>query len=397
MGKRFCTGCGRAVKGHPGPYGRGKCLLALTAESAAAQAPVASPDNDGAPANGAAWYPHRHQPDPVSISVQPDPPVPSSSVPADVMGPPGPPRLTQVWQHLDARPSGVPRPQPSPGLQWSGQALSPERRREQSCPPVAAQRASHQWLDHHGVNGIYGSQPDLRHQWETPGLPRSQGPSPARPSRGDDYFKQPEAPRGLYRQPPIPDFMNVTSWPAHLTRAPDRRGSCASPPGTEHIDESVKQRALSGEFCDIAELLNVKVSTDTQDFKTFIDSFGNLSMKLVTPRRTISSSFKWLEAWSLYELILCTVYGLDTFQEMCNYRIFMLDLFAKHKLPYVLNYDTKHRQYLGARRSLKFTEIRGDLYLLTFDSMSFKVTRCTKCSSSEHGSSEGPFRAAGQR
>ena len=83
----------------------------------------------------------------------------------------------------------------------------------------------------------------------------------------------------------------------------------------------------------MAELLNPTASVESHDFKTVIDSAGNLSFRPTKPKRNIVSSFKWLEAWSRYELILCPVYGVDTFLEMCKYRIFMLDLFSKYKLP----------------------------------------------------------------
>ena len=74
----------------------------------------------------------------------------------------------------------------------------------------------------------------------------------------------------------------------------------------------------------------------------------------------------------------------------------MLDLFSKYKLPYALTYDTRHRQWLGAQRSFEFSYVSQDIFIVTFDSQALKLTRCPKCSSTDHGLSDCPFRNAGQ-
>ena len=155
--------------------------------------------------------------------------------------------------------------------------------------------------------------------------------------------------------------------------------------------------ALNGEFVELAELLNCNGVPDSSEFRTYVDSEGNLAVKCVRQKKSISTSFKWIEAWSLYEMLMCTTYGVQLFQQMLLYRLFILGLFHKYKIAYVLTYDARHRQALGAKRSLNFNCLNPELYVMTFDSESIKsVPRCSKCSSTDHSYSQCPFRVAGQ-
>ena len=407
MGKRTCTGSGRVIKGHMGPYGRGKCTLnPLNPDNSGAQGGGRSSRGNsdvGSPDKGIGCYPPRRQQDPAPMyDARPSAAPPTREPePPQIPGHPGPPRLAQLWSTVDSRPSlpiWGPPPQTS---RWPAHCSPPDHRREQSCPPLAAYHRGGPSLNSRAgadFQGFYGSHPDLRSRPDYPPQHRSRECSPPRHSRQDAYsFQDP-----LAELPANFDLRasHQAVWPPAFAQYPDPGGIIASAPGTEHVDKKIIQSALSGEFIEIAELLSTNYSTEAQDFKTVIDSAGNLTVKCIKPKRVITSSFKWLEAWSLYELILCPVYGAETFVEMCNYRLFMLGLFARYKLPYVLNYDYKHRLLLGAQRSFRFSKVTGELYLITFDSLSHKGPRCTKCNSSEHGQSEcpntKPFRAAGQ-
>ena len=170
-----------------------------------------------------------------------------------------------------------------------------------------------------------------------------------------------------------------------------------APPGTEHVTDRVRSSVVAGEFVELSDLLNCVVNSETDEIRTVIDSAGNYSLKPVKPKRCITTSFKWLESWTIYEILLANAYGLGLFTEMANYRIFIISLFAKYKLPYVLCYDCRHRQQLGARRSFNFNYLNQPIYVTTFDSTAIKASnRCSRCNSPDHPSSECPFRAAGQ-
>ena len=161
----------------------------------------------------------------------------------------------------------------------------------------------------------------------------------------------------------------------------------------------VRTLALSGEFVELCDLLGNAVNVDPDEIKTVIDEYGRLSLRPTKKKRVIASSYKWLEAWSVYEALLCNAYGLSMFNEMLAYRKFMLGLFQKYKLPFIITYDYKHRQLLGAARSFNFSSIVDPtLFIMTFDFNAARVntSKCTKCNSNDHFTQDCPFRQLGQ-
>ena len=287
----------------------------------------------------------------------------------------------------------------------------PRVRRDSSCPPIFSPR--HQDARGHAVPVHLvdrGPPPELRSSY--PEL-RSF------PHRGNEYaYSHGYESMGHYR-PPMDqhrtyyydgvrdhrdyfhsDFTYRDSRPV-CPGQPDP-GSSEIPRGAEHVKDKPREMAISGEFVDLADFLADSVGTNINDeeFRTTVDAFGNVSLKPVKIRKLINTSYKWLEAWTSYEVVLCSHYGLRVFQEMAAYRLFVLSLFTKHKLPYVLNYDHKHRQYLGAKRSLAFCDMTYQayqVYVTTFDSLSVKTaSRCSNCNSSDHVTQNCPFRAPGQ-
>ena len=174
-------------------------------------------------------------------------------------------------------------------------------------------------------------------------------------------------------------------------------GESFPPLGTEHLRDRVRERAINGEFVDLSELLNSFNSVDNEEYRTFINEQGHLSIKPVRQSRNITTAFRWLEAWSTYELLMCCTHGVNLFREMVAYRLFIIGLFVKYRLPYVLAYDFRHRQILGSQRSFSFSAMNHQLFIMTFDSSAVRSTpRCTRCNSSDHEAQECPFRPAGQ-
>ena len=169
------------------------------------------------------------------------------------------------------------------------------------------------------------------------------------------------------------------------------------PAGTEHVKDNVRASALAGDYVDLSDLIVVTINVEVDQIKTVIDDNGCLSLKPTKPKKHILSSFKWLDAWAVYEILLAHAHGVEIFTEMALYRIFITSLFATYKLPHVLSYDMRHRQILGASRSLGFRSVNHPIYVVTFDVTAVKnSSRCGRCSSTEHGTSSCPFRAPGQ-
>ena len=125
------------------------------------------------------------------------------------------------------------------------------------------------------------------------------------------------------------------------------------------------------------------VEYEYEELRTTVDEVGCLYFMPVRPRHNISTLFKWLEAWSVYELIL-VAHSISVFNEMAAYRIFVISLFSKFRLPFVLTYDMQHRQLLGAYRSFKFVTPNNHLNVTIFDS-------AARCASTEQATADCPF------
>ena len=441
--KRRCTACGRAVRGHIGPVGVGKCQLDLLGdlgdegefsggEGSATEGPL---DRQHAPRNsGPAAADNRGLPGSVGSALCAFP---------DASGGMGPPRRStglfggrSAWEagaspvvssarrRLSRSKSPI-RPRlladgpPGPG------ACAPpfDHRRERSCPPAVSSPAppaagarprvawDAQWDYHDRRDYVYAGGDCQRPGFAPPSPPRAaQAPGEYLPRYGAsarthleyvppgyDDVATPFA--GAHSRASLHDYRPPSHYfDARLSFPGDHdSGTYSAPPGTEHVDRRHRQLALSGECIDLSDMLPRVSNSDQEELKSYVDDSGCVSFKSSRSKRVINTSFKWIEAWTIYSLIMCSVYGLRLFHEMAAYQMFVLSLFAKYKLPFVLMYDVRHRQSIGARRDLNFNALDYPLYITTFDCNALKPTsRCTRCSSLDHTTDLCPFRAPGQ-
>jgi hypothetical protein len=145
----------------------------------------------------------------------------------------------------------------------------------------------------------------------------------------------------------------------------DRVSNLVGVQGIEHVPPRVISHALSGEFMELEDLLNINIECD--EVKSIVDESGNVQLRVQKSKKCITSAFKWLEAWGVYQIILCNSFGLGIFNESARYSAFMLDLFQKYKFGQVINYDVRHRGRLASTRSFAFSSIDYDLYLRFLD------------------------------
>ena len=185
--------------------------------------------------------------------------------------------------------------------------------------------------------------------------PTSSHPLPAAAPPSDAYgsYAHPSVYPGNYVSPSVANIpCNVTTsrlqGPARVPIL-DMAGVATDSvsPLTSHINSKLINVALSGEFVELFELLDTK-NDNSHELKSVIDSNGNVSFKSIRSRRCITSPYKWLEAWGLYEIILGRVFGYNITHEMISYRNSILGLFQRFKVAHVLNYDSRHRHRLAA-------------------------------------------------
>jgi len=170
--------------------------------------------------------------------------------------------------------------------------------------------------------------------------------------------------------------------------------AAATPPLAGHVPEKIISSALNGECVELYELLD-KHNENRNEMKSVFDADGYVFFKNVKQKKMITSAYKWLEAWCVYEVILSHAYGFDMMHEMASYRSLILNLFQRFKIPPVLSYDARHRHSLAIRGSFRFSAINYDIYLECFDSSALKGgNRCSRCSAYDHDQNDCPFRPA---
>ena len=156
----------------------------------------------------------------------------------------------------------------------------------------------------------------------------------------------------------------------------------------------VRNAALAGEFVSLELLLEQYNISPDDDFKSYIDSQGQLHVKSARQKRTITNVYRWLEAWGVYENLLIRHYGLAMYSNMSLYRARIVGLTQKYRWSHVMLYDIRHRRKLSTYRSFDFSIVDQELYLSVFDSQSVRSgSRCNKCLAFDHSTGECPFKA----
>ena len=449
--KRRCKACGRATKGHRGPTGIGVCKMDLSgangvegeSQGAGSQA-NARPAQSGAPSDSGTAAADNRGSHNVNSGSMAELGVQSSA------GGMGPHRYSSIVGLAEGPPAWGAGAPVQPSGRRSSRSMSPVRqrnladvppfpgacgnrldyrldyRREHSCPPVVpspvASQTGRRSVPPQAREQLWGaSAHQLGNELPRPGFVRASSPrhlaahmeyvrgadAYSRPAqcyesaRAHDYLarnRYPEhsPPRNRYldfsspRPAPRYDFLGGPGQPGP--------GFSSIPRGAEHVPDRIRDLALNGEFVELGDLLpNCVSSSDYDELRTVIEQGGSISLRPGRSRRIINSSYQWLEAWTVYCLVVCSILGVAMFHEMCAYQLFVISLFARYKLAYVLMFDIRHRQLLGARRDMSFRSIDHQTFISFFDASALRATvRCSRCNSTDHTSSQCPFRVPGQ-
>lgn len=436
---RSCLACGKSARGHEGPMGHGKCLYDLqkrgelsgtiseaslpthrqTEKAPNARVPSGSgmaeansrgPQRGGSPTSAhlgapsstrdGGIGPHRYASvvgmsggQPVggagAPQIQPDLTIPRGRTTPHVRG------AQLDNSHLRVVSPARPRPLADMRPIFDVCATPGLLRRDSSCPPVIS---SPRPADFRGPT-LSSQYPDRPYYPDHPISYREHDGAYTRQGHQFHYEPYYEGHRDIHYQ-----YRERVPVDRHIRPGQPDPGSFENPLGAEHVTLKARTTALAGECIDLSEFLSsaTSIPNDQEEYRTTVDIHGNLSLKALKAKKFVNTSYRWLEAWTSYEILLCTYYGLKVFQEMAAYRLFIISLFAKYKLPHVLSYDLKHRQYMGAKHCLAFSSYTHQLYsyqlfVTTFDGNSLKsVSRCGKCSSTDHVTLLCPFQAPGQ-
>ena len=83
-----------------------------------------------------------------------------------------------------------------------------------------------------------------------------------------------------------------------------------APRGSEHVQDKARASAIAGEYVNLADFLPNLIEYEYNEVKTVVDDSGCINLKSSKPKRMVTTSFKWLEAWSAYEVILVNNLGI---------------------------------------------------------------------------------------
>jgi len=255
-----------------------------------------------------------------------------------------------------------------------------------NCPPYRPPSNAGPVDDYIARRPHYHSGPDRTIPVFTQSGPRSR-PVATHGFRYDDDFSVPAERNYGYQRAPNFDMGPPSPYEQHHG---------APLIGAEHVPRRTRESAIAGEYVELVDLMN-NMTNDCDEFKSMIDAQGNVNFRYQKTKKSIMNVYKWISAWSVYEIILCDHFGISLFTHLVSYRTFIVDMFQKYKFPYVITYDSRHRQRLGARSSFAFSKLDQELYITTFDASALRnITKCQKCAATDHSSSDCPFRPPGQ-
>ena len=147
--------------------------------------------------------------------------------------------------------------------------------------------------------------------------------------------------------------------------------------------------ALRGECISLEDLSDSNMTHEPVQVETYMDSDFNVTHKTTSNKgkKSIDNIVKWLEAWTVYEQILVSHFGLAMFKEMSEYKRFILEQEKKYVFSAVYAYDSRHRAALSSK-SLRFTQINATLMHQCFEAISSKMSLVNEKRVEKQGDSE---------
>lgn len=170
-----------------------------------------------------------------------------------------------------------------------------------------------------------------------------------------------------------------------------------APSGVNFISDKIALTALRGEYVMLDEFLTqYNFDINDEEYKSVVDSDGNVTVKPKKRKRVINSFARWEEAYTNYERLMVYYGGYEMYDQMVRYRVYIASVNRKYKWQAVAMYDARHRLDLAGRHSCRFAELNSDLANTILDSTAIKLNapRCPRCSAYDHVEvAECPFPA----
>ena len=185
--------------------------------------------------------------------------------------------------------------------------------------------------------------------------------------------------------------------PDNLQRhtTPDRNpaissASCRYLSNGEKVSEATYNKAVSGEFINLVELLSYD---DQNEYETSVID-GTLQIKPKKSKKALDSFLSWLQAWNNFELLLMSVKP-HLYIKLLAYRNFIQNADKKYQWSAIYSYDLHFRTELARNRSFEYGKPITDLVVTLLDATAIKnnVSRCFRCRSTSHVVQECPFPA----
>ncbi len=160
------------------------------------------------------------------------------------------------------------------------------------------------------------------------------------------------------------------------------------------------ETSLRGEFAvlqDYMTPIGASAHIATNELITELDSDNNVVYRPKKHTRKVNNFDAWLQAWSLYERLLVSVYGPRVHEYMSEYRSFMHDANRKYTWHALALYDYKHRVRLSNGNTLlerlSFHDPSYDILATVLDATAVRpnAPRCPRCRGYDHTIADCPF------
>ena len=132
-------------------------------------------------------------------------------------------------------------------------------------------------------------------------------------------------------------------------------------PGSAPVPAKVVAQILSGNFVDLAELINTNLIEGENEPQVFLDGRVVLSQAPKRNRRKVEDIVTWIETFTTYTLVLVNSYP-NRWRDLTRYKMLILRTYRQFGGKAWLAYDKAFREHAAASKLTDWSTLDAQLY-----------------------------------